>query len=137
MILCCHPVGPGPHPTDLSPRRRRNQAGLFDSRFCSFHHSQTRHCKNAVDIASSKERGLKRDFSVFRGKGCLQTSSILRPISRPHRNTLEEIESYSELVDSVRSHSGDALGAKDVFRRQACGTCRYVLHHIARSMRTL
>ena len=100
---------------------------LFDSRFCSFNHNQTRHCKDAVDIGSSNERGLKRGFSVFRGKGCLQTSCILRPISRPHRNTLEEMESYSELVDSVRSYSGDALSAKDVFRRQACGTCRYVL----------
>ena len=100
---------------------------LSDSRFCSFHHNQTRHCKDAVDNASPNERGLKRGFCVFRGKGCLQISSILRPISRPHPNTLEEIESYSEFVDSIHSHSGGALGAADVFRQQACGTCRYVL----------
>lgn len=100
---------------------------LSDERFFSFHHNQTRHCKEEAFRFELNQRGMKRGVCVFTDNGCLQTSTIIRAILRHHPISLEEIELYAEYDDSVQIHSSDVLNASNVVRRRAYGTRRYVI----------
>ena len=95
--------------------------------FCYFHHIQTRHSKTFSSGIEPTKRGEKHGFCIFRNNGCLRTSLVLRPLRKPRLQSLEDVESYSDLEDAVMSHCSRALKPGKVIGKQACGTCRYIL----------
>ena len=74
---------------------------------------------NTAILQDDSNRGTQFGVCFFKENGCLETSSVLRPLQKPSTSTIEAAEEYAELADAVDILSDRCLVLEEVVETYA------------------